>query len=108
MNNNHSLAFIAAALAGITLNPIAAQAQTVSVAYNAYELQTIGGRAAVLTRMERMVRSACEQGRTPVDRLGARACTKALNGQIVAKIDNPMVTAMWRGGKGTEVALLNR
>lgn len=97
----------ALAAGGLFAGSTAINAQNISIHYHPYELATQAGAAAVLARIERVTERACRPQR---DQLASpRPCRNELTSQIVAKIDHPMVTALWRTSQpGIQLASRSR
>lgn len=95
MTIKHAIAaaFIAsAALAGA--GPAAAE--SFAFRYKAHELQTEGGRADLMTRLDRRIAAYCENDgwRSLYTRKAAAACKEDVKAEIMAKIDNVAFAAL--------------
>ncbi len=85
----------AAVVAGSLLSvPSGSNAQSISVKYRPYELYSDAGMRAVLHRIERAAKRACDDGGAAP--LGRPVCARELTGQVVEKIDHRPMIALWR------------
>lgn len=95
-------AAFAAALAAI---PGSAGAAEVSIHYYPYELETAQGVGALLARVERTVRHACEADSPNGPLREQTTCSDQLTRQIVGKIGRAPLTALFMRRSTTQVAL---
>lgn len=100
---------IAAMLAGLVAAQAGpAQAQSASVSYRGYELQTVEGTQAVLGRIEAAAKRACLRGPILAEFKDRKLCTADLAEQMVGRIDNRRLTALWSGRSDIQVASRDR
>ena len=99
---------IAAGLFGAVLIQSPAQAVEARVMYKAHELDTVAGQRAVTDRVSRAVRRACSTYYGTMRPRFVRQCKADLGGQIVVKIGDPNVTALWKRNNGQQLASRSR
>lgn len=90
--------FILASIAAIAIAAAApAEARDFRFTYSAYELQTEGGREAVLKRLDRRAARYCgDYARKSLsDKRLAESCRQQVTREVVDQIDNPRLTAMY-------------
>lgn len=100
---------IAAMLAGtVAAQAGPAQAQSASIRYRGYELQTQSGSEAVLARIQAAAKRACMRGPTLAEIKDRKLCAADLSQQLVDGIDNRVLTALWSGRSDVRVASRGR
>jgi UrcA family protein len=99
------LIVIAAMLTGVAFAQAGrAESITARVAYRTGEVQTQRGAEAVLARIEAAAQRACPRGLSIQDFRENKACRTDLTRQMVAKVDNRLVTALWSGRRDVQLA----
>jgi UrcA family protein len=78
------------------------QAQDVAVRYAPYELQSAAGSKVVFTRIQQAVKRACGSGvgSTYLEYKERKLCAAELTAQLVRKVDDRRITALWMGDRG--------
>ena len=105
MDRETRVIVIAAMLAGLVAAQAGpAQAQDASIRYHSYELQTLTGNKAVLARIQAAATRACLRGPTLGEFKDRKPCTADLTAQMVRRIDNRGLTALWSGRSDIQVA----
>lgn len=105
MDRETRVIVIAALLAGtVAAQAGPAQAQTASIRYHGYELQTRDGAKAVLARIQGAAKRACLRGPTLAEFKDRRPCRAELTAQMVKKVDDRVVTALWSGRSDVQLA----
>lgn len=79
-----------------------AQAQEATVRYQPHELQSRVGTQAVLARITASAKRACGSGAGPsyFEFKERKLCQADLAAQMVERIDNRVLTALWSGKNG--------
>lgn len=96
---------VAAMLAGLVFAQAGrAEAQTARISYRAAELQTQDGARAVLGRMQSAAKRACAFGMSASDAAKRATCRADIVQEMVDKVDNRAVTALWTGRRDTRLA----
>jgi UrcA family protein len=99
------LIVIAAMLTGVAFAQAGrAESITARVSYRTAEVQTRSGAEAVLARIESAAQRVCPRGLSIHEFRENKACRKDLTRQMVAKIDNRLVTALWSRRQDVQLA----
>jgi UrcA family protein len=86
----------AAAVASFAAAP--AFAEPFAFRYKSFELDTTGGRAAMMARLDRSIERHCDAGgvRSIAAQTAAAQCREELKHEVMAKIDNVEFAALGR------------